>query len=606
MRARWILMAPLLLALTSASSAQTASARPWFSMETTHLVSYSADGGEHAAREAAQRSEQLIAVFGEIFHRKEIHLWPPLRLLAGHAPLSGTASTDAVLAHTTLVRTPAANFVTVDLSQPDAWPQAAKLIATLALESNYPRAQPWFDCGIASYLAGVQFNGDQMQLGGAPPGMALRGSGEWIPLAKLFAINELSQLPGAQRTAFEAESWALVRWLIDNSRLTQAGAYLSAVQARGATPERAVAEAFSMTPDELDRKVRESMEKLSVKRMPAPRVEGSLLNPQKISAVDVRGLEANLALSGPEADRALKELVTFMRANQENAAVHRALAWAFLSRNDLENSVEHIRRALALDDSDPGMHYLYARWVNQGEEDKIRVESAEARMGTELKAALKRDPNYAAASELLGLAELSDGKTKAALASLQRASALCPRCDRYYLNLARAYEAAGNLDAARSLMLYARAGGDAALANEAGESLDQLGMQKKQRQQWEAAGLLPDPNAKHSKYDNLQEAIEEDEKAEASGKNLKAQKDMRKIEYLKGRIISVECGSPPGAIVNVNSAGHTWQMHAADRNAIVLIGVDHFDCGWHDDAVSINYKQSGDLQGDLVSLEANR
>ena len=62
---------------------------------------------------------------------------------------------------------------------------------------------------------------------------------------------------------------------------------------------------------------------------------------------------------------------------------------------------------------------------------------------------------------------------------------------------------------------------------------------------------------------------------------------------------------PPGAILNVSSAGHTWQMHVADRNAIVLIGVDHFDCGWHDDAVSINYKRSGDLQGDLVSLEAN-
>ena len=148
--------------------------------------------------------------------------------------------------------------------------------------------------------------------------------------------------------------------------------------------------------------MRESLAKLSVKSMPAPRVEGSLLNPQKISAADAHVLEASLSLSGPEADRALNELVAFMRANQENAAVHRALAWAFLLRNDLENAVEHIRRALALDDSDAGMHYLYARWVNQGEEDKIRVESAEARMSTELKAALKRDPNYAAALELAG------------------------------------------------------------------------------------------------------------------------------------------------------------------------------------------------------------
>jgi hypothetical protein len=37
----------------------------------------------------------------------------------------------------------------------------------------------------------------------------------------------------------------------------------------------------------------------------------------------------------------------------------------------------------------------------------------------------------------------------------------------------------------------------------------------------------------------------------------------------------------------------------------VIIGADRFDCGWHNTAVSINYKRSGKLQGDLVSLEAN-
>jgi len=55
----------------------------------------------------------------------------------------------------------------------------------------------------------------------------------------------------------------------------------------------------------------------------------------------------------------------------------------------------------------------------------------------------------------------------------------------------------------------------------------------------------------------------------------------------------------------VSSAGRIWQMHVDDRRAIVLLGVDHFDCGWHDKAASINYKRTGNLQGDLVSLEVN-
>lgn len=589
MRARWFLLAPLLLAWPYPSQAQQ-----WSSLQTAHLISYSSGGRERDAREAAERSEQLIAVFGELFHRKEITFSPPLRVLANHAPVNGAA----------LIRTPSANYVTVDFSRPDSWPQAAKSIASLTLESNYPRTQPWFDCGIASYLAGVQFNGDQIQLGGPPPGMLPFRSGEWIPIAELFALNELSTLPAAQRASFEAESWALVRWLIDTHRLAQAGAYLSAVRTRGETPEQALAEAFSMSTAAIDREVRESLEKLSAKSMPAPRIESSLVHSQKVSAADAHVIEANLLLFGPESDLTLHALVDLMRVNQENAAVHRSLAWAFLLRNDLGNAVEHIRRALALNDSDPAMHYLYARWVNQGEEDRIRIESAEARMGTELKAALKADPNYAAALELLGLAELSGGNTKAALEHLQRASALSPRSSHYDLNLARAYEAGGNLEAARNRMLYARAGGDAAVSGEAEELLNQLGKQKPREATWEAVAVRPeDPNGTH-KYDNLQEAIAEDEKAAAKSESPVAPPDLRKVEYMKGRLVSVECGSPPGAILRVSSAGRTWQMHVANRNTMVLIGVDHFDCGWHDAAVSINYKQRGNLQGDLVSLEA--
>jgi hypothetical protein len=33
--------------------------------------------------------------------------------------------------------------------------------------------------------------------------------------------------------------------------------------------------------------------------------------------------------------------------------------------------------------------------------------------------------------------------------------------------------------------------------------------------------------------------------------------------------------------------------------------VEQFDCGWRGTAVSVNYKRGGNLQGDLVSLEAD-
>ena len=596
MRARGWLLAGLLLTLTSFSVAQQ-----WFAVQSDHLVSYS-EGNDKGARDAAQRGEQLIALFQEIFHRKNTTFATPLRLMVIHSvpAVDGHAATSS-----TLARTPIASYVTVDPGQPESWTQAARTIAALTLEDNYPRAQPWFDLGVANYLAGVRFSAEQMELSGMPLGMALPAPSEWIPIGKLLDVNDAAQISPVQRASFEAESFALVRWIIENSRMAQAGAYLNAVQGRGTTPERALAEAFSMSPADLDREVRESLAKLTTRKMPAPRVESNLFHSAKIPAADMHVLQANLSLFEPGGDRTLQELVAFMRENQQNAMVHRSLAWAFILRHDLANAVEHIRRALELEDSDATMHYLYARWVNQGDDNVIHQPDAAVRMGTELKAALRRDPNYAAALELLGLAQLAGEQVKPALESLQRASAVRPRSSRYTLNLAKAYEASGNMDAARNLMLYARAGNDHEVTSEAGVLLEQIGRQKKQARDWRSTGLQTDPNAKPSKYDNLQDAIAEDEAAEAKAKQPEAAPDKRKVEHLTGRIIGVECSSAPQATLAVESAGHRWKLHVPDREHAVLIGVQSFDCGWSGISVSINYKRAGSFEGELVSLEAD-
>ena len=605
MRARGWLLALLLLTISSISSAQPSGQR-WFAVQSPHVVSYS-EGSDRNAREASARAEQLIGVFQEIFRRNTLTFSTPVRLMViREAPVNGHEPSLPALA-----RTPIASYVRVDLSRPESWNAAARSIAALTLEDNYPRAQPWFDSGIASYLSAVRFDAEQMELGAAPPDLAMPSASEWIPLEKLLEGNGSAELSAKttpeQRRVFEAESWALVRWIIENSRMAQAGAYLNAVQARGATPERAVAEAFLMGPADLDREVRESLTKLTTRKMAAPRVEANLFLSIKVPAADMYVHQANLSLFGPDADQTLKELVAFMRENQQNAMVHRSLAWAFLLRHDLDNAVEHIRRALELEDSDATMHYLYARWVNQGDDDTIHFESAGVRMGSELKAALSRDPNYAAALELQGLAQLSDHEVKPALEALQRASALRPRSSRYSLNLARAYEASGNLEAARNLMLYARSGTDPAVTADSRLLLEQLGRRTQQSRDWRAGGVPPQASAKPSKYDNLQEAIAEDEAAEAKSKAAASPvaRDTRKVENLKGRVIAVECSSAAQAALAVEAAGHRWKIRVADRDKAVIIGVEHFDCGWSGLSVSINYKRAGSYLGDLVSLEAD-
>ena len=301
--------------------------------------------------------------------------------------------------------------------------------------------------------------------------------------------------------------------------------------------------------------------------------------------------------------------MTFAQQNEDVASAHRSLAWAFLERGDLENAIEHIRHALALDDSSPQTHYLYAVYGNQGERDQIKIASADARLGTELKAALQLNPNYAPAWELLGLAELSVNSTARALEDLRRASAMAPRCERCYLNLAQAEQAAGNPQAAHNLLLYAKAGNDAAVTTEAASALEEMGREKKQRERWSEMGLSA-PAAKPGKYDNLDEAIAEDEKREAEAKSGQPAQasgsDTRGVLHLAGRLLSVRCAAKgETAALSVSSGGNRWTMLVADREKLPLIGADSFNCDWRDLEIPVNYKARGKLEGDVVSLETH-
>ena len=579
----------ILLLLASMAPAR---AQQWYAVQSRHAIAYS-ETSSRAARDAARSAEQSIEIFAEIFHRKDITFAAPLVLVTGsHQQISSSP----------VVRTPLAVYLAVDTSRPDSWVQVQREIAAITLEDNYPRTQPWFDSGVIDYLSAIRFAGGQMELGAAPPGFALPAAAEWLPFSRLMALDNPAQLAPAERQAFAVESWALVRWIIANSRMAQLGDYLNAVEWRGATPERALAETFSMSFSDLEREVRESVQRQGVEKRPALNVESMFYPERKVPADEIHVLKANLTLFGPGGDATLHELVGFMQQNQESAAVHRSLAWAFLEHRDLENAMEHVRRALALNDSDPAMHYLYSLLVNQADANTIHFESAVPRMGTELKAALQRDRSYAAALELLGLAELSDHALQPALRDLQRASALRPRSNRYYLNLARAHEALGNHEAARNLALYVRSANDSALAGEIAQFLNAIGAEKKEPLQQGTVQLQPQAAVSHSKYDNLEEAIAEDEAAEAAARKSSSASDDRRTEHMRGRILKVECSSE-GATLQVSTGGEQWAIHVADRNKAVLIGTDHFNCEWQSVRASINYKRSGEREGDLVSVE---
>ena len=79
--------------------------------------------------------------------------------------------------------------------------------------------------------------------------------------------------------------------------------------------------------------------------------------------------------------------------------------------------------------------------------------------------------------------------------------------------------------------------------------------------------------------------------------------DKRPMAFVSGKIVSVDCSGAPAAVLTVSAAGRVYHLHVADREKLVLINADKFSCEWKDVKAAANYRDAGNLQGDLISLE---
>jgi len=75
------------------------------------------------------------------------------------------------------------------------------------------------------------------------------------------------------------------------------------------------------------------------------------------------------------------------------------------------------------------------------------------------------------------------------------------------------------------------------------------------------------------------------------------------VLFMKGVLVSVDCSAAPAATLTISSGGKKWKMLAPQSKKLVLIGADEFSCSWRNRKVSVNYRKSGDDQGNLVSME---
>ena len=562
-----------------------------------HMIS---DDDTKSAQTALWRLEQVRTEFGLIMNRKKVNRNRPLLIigLRNQGEFNSYAGGKPTLPGAFAMSAPDRDYLIADLSSPD--PSGLfRAYVLLLLNANYPRTQPWFDEGVAETLAGMDATEKKAQLAPPPEVARTLQGGALVPVAQLIG-------PGvAQSPEFRATAWLLLRWLRESNQLEASAQYFGRVMLQHMPPEQAFAESFSITPRDLDL----ALAKFRSTALTPQAIEVPVYMPKetfpnfKLSEADARALKAQFQLEKPEErDKALAELKQLLSNEHDNVEVNRGLGIAYLRTGDLKSAADFIRRAIELKDDNAEMHYLLAVYYNQGSRDGVQVDSAAPTILLQTEKAVAIDSELSDAYSLMAQAQVAMQRADLAEKAMKQAIALRPRDESTLLTFASIQMANSKFADAKVLLNFLKTSSDQDVAQRATQLLANADKERKTESKWASKGYV-DPTEDKWKAsataDQPAAKATDDEEAEAKDKP-----DTRKVEYLKGTLMSVQCADK-SATLKVNSGKKTWTFNVADRSKALLIGADNFECGWRGVPVSINFRASGAASGDIISLEVD-
>ena len=430
--------------------------------------------------------------------------------------------------------------------------------------------------------------------------------------------------PAGYPPMFYAQSWIVMHYLLHQNKLSDAGAYFGLVQIRKVPVEQAIQQAFGLSAAQFEQAVKDYFHAFPQSSAPQPKPgagsPGGQLSqfPPPLGPLDVGGsvvemvdtqaqaLVAEMAVRLPEhRDQGVKDLETIVAdPKTDNAIAHRALAWVRMERKEFDQADEELARARELDSKDTWTHYYLAlskfRAAQAGEKPIEGVSN----MIQDLVFVVDKEPDFAEAHNMLALARLQGGGVHSATEAIKVAIQVSPRSEQYLLNLAEIDLAGKKWDDATTLLERLKDSSNPQIAKTARKNLDDLPTLKKY-------GVLPQQDAsKNSRLDpaaavsSVPEHDAEDASSTPSGSApAEPVPDRRKVQFVRGRLIKVDCSQNPGAILTVRTSSRTLRLRTDNYKSLLLVGADEFSCDWMDRAVVANYKAGGKADGDLVSVE---
>jgi tetratricopeptide (TPR) repeat protein len=629
----------------------------WIRVNSSHF-SVVTDADEKHGRDVAVRFEQMRAVFGQLLARSRINMSEPVDIIAlrsdeEYSKVVPSRAGQGIAAGFFLPGEDRDYFV-LNLSKDESWRAVARDFALVFLTYNYPPTQPWFDEGFAEYFSSLRLGSVPAQIGADPDSFTeLLNGTPWLALPDLFATRrDLSANQESSRhTIFSAQSWIVMRYLLSQNKLPETGTYLDLVENQKLPVEAAIQKAYGMNAAQFAQAVKDDFHSLAQPSLAPqkgnqPSAAGTqplAVNPDdqigsstlELSEAEGQSLIAEMSLRLPEHREAAVQQLESITAQpkMDNVVARRALAWAHMQKKEFDDAVEELNKGADLNPKDPWLRFYLAL-------ERLRASQATGHsiqglpnMMQDLKQVLDWDPEFAEDRAMLAMAELEGGGVHAAMDSMRAAIQLSPRNQNYLLKMSQIYMAGKSWDAAAALLERLKSSPDAQVAKSAGEQLAGLPMLKKYGvlPAGEAApqspgaatattSAPPPPSAaspatappaiarKPAEPQPKTEKPTPQPEEEASADHPEQppappQPDKRPIQFLKGKLIAVDCSQAPSAILTVSAPGRQLKLRTENYKSLMVMGADDFSCDWKSRTVAVNYRAGGKADGDLVSVE---
>ncbi len=567
------------------------------------------DAGEKRGRDVAFHFEQMRAVYGALMVKATVILPVPLQIVAFRnrkdmrqfAPVwKGKQTEVAGLFQAGQDR----SFIMLDLSSESPWQvvfheYAHQLInATVAMHMD-----PWFEEGFAEYFSSIEVDNKEARVGKIPE-MEYRilqqeGMMHTVDLFRVQQYSSTYNENGDHRTVFYAQSGLVVHYLFDNNLVPKLATYFEMVTEKKMSVDDSLQRALGMNCAQFDKVLRNYLSSGRYKYYPVPAPPGiasSGYTSNPMGAGDSAAILADIHLHSRDyLDQSMTEFQEILKTNPNQEASLRGLGYAYLQKHDLPKAKEYFQRAIETDSKDPRVHYYFALLAHQ-QGFSMQDPQTLNQVKKELDTAIALDPTFADAYSLLAFARSSLGDSNGAVQAAQKAVSLNPRNEPYIFNLAQIYLSASMVDQGIQLLKALEGSRNPEVATMASQSLAQA---ESFRDQLHAANgqqvFVPVSRVNHLADPHVEQ-----------GGNAKPEivaQVPTPARFLKGKLTTVDCSAMPGAVITVVSGTKSWKMHVRDTNHAILIGADKFSCDWANRNVGINYRDRGDGDGDLISLE---